>query len=79
MDPNEDEARVLKHIQDNGFNWYYAVSPVDMTQSLIEQFGVGIINAPSAPMVLICGDGTARKLRSGVKSPDELKQAVASC
>lgn len=76
-DPNEDNARVLKHINDNGFNWYYAVSPVEFTQSLIDQFGIDIVNAPSAPMVLICDGQKARQLGSGVKSVETLKLEVA--
>ncbi|MBI2043731.1 redoxin family protein [Candidatus Pacearchaeota archaeon] len=57
MDPNEDESKILKHIEENGFEWYYAVSPIEMTQLLIDEFGNSIINAPSAPMVLICENG----------------------
>ena len=79
-DPNEDEERVLKHTQDNGFNWRYVVAPTDFTRSLIDQFGVGIVNAPSAPMVLICNGENARQLGSGVKSVETLKlEAARGC
>ena len=77
-DPNEDESRVLEHIEKNGFNWYYAISPVELTKSLIDQFGVGIVNAPSVPMILICGD-KATMLDSGIKSVSELKKEVERC
>ena len=77
-DPNEDKSRVLKHIEKNGFNWYYAISPVELTKSLIDQFGVGIVNAPSVPMLLICGD-KATMLDSGIKSVSELKKEVERC
>ena len=76
-DPNEDESKVLEHIQKNNFNWYYAISPIDMTQSLISEFGNSIINAPSTPMVLICEDGSYRKLgSSGVRDTAELKEEI---
>ena len=75
-DPNEDEERVRQHIESNGFDWYYAIAPVEFTQSLIDQFGVSIVNAPSAPVVLICDDQKVRKLGSGVKSASQLKQEV---
>ncbi|PIN91323.1 hypothetical protein COU57_01085 [Candidatus Pacearchaeota archaeon CG10_big_fil_rev_8_21_14_0_10_32_14] len=76
-DPNEDETKILNHIQENGFNWYYAVSPIEMTQSLISEFGNGIISAPSAPMILICEDGSYRKLGgSGSRSVEELKEEL---
>jgi len=77
-DPNEDENRVKEHIERNGFNWYYAIAPAEMTKSLIDQFGIGIVNAPAVPMILICGDNV-KKLDSGIKSVSELKEEVANC
>tara|TARA_Y100000310_G_C20590460_1_gene767727 strand:+ start:707 stop:1249 length:543 start_codon:yes stop_codon:yes gene_type:complete len=74
-DPNEDEAKISAHIERNGFDWRYVVSPIEFTQSLIDQFDVGIVNAPSAPVVLIC-NGKALKLENGVKTASELKKHV---
>ena len=78
-DPNEDESRIKKHIDENGFDWYYAISPIEVTKSLIDDFGVEIVNAPFVPVILICEDGSARKLNRGVKNVDNLKTAIASC
>lgn len=78
-DPNEDEEKVREHTEKNGFNWIYVVSPIEVTRALIDEFGIGFVNAPSAPVVLICPDGTSRKLSSGVKSSDELKEEIESC
>jgi len=78
-DPNEDESRVRKHIEDKGFDWYYAVAPSAMTNSLIDEFGIAFVNAPTAPIILICPDGTATFLRRGVKSAEELKSLVEGC
>jgi len=78
-DPNEDEDRLLEHTTQNGFDWYYAVSPSDMTRALIDDFGVEIVNAPSVPVVLICEDGSARILDSGLKNVAELKAELATC
>ena len=77
-DPNEDEARILQHISSNNFEWYYAISPVELTRALIDEFGISIVNAPSAPVILICNN-EARKLDSGVKSVSELKKEIESC
>ena len=77
-DPNEDESKVLEHLQRNGFDWRYVISPVEFTRALIDEFGVGIVNAPSAPVILIC-NGEARKLDSGLKSANELKGEIESC
>ena len=77
-DPNEDESRVLDHIEKNGFDWYYSISPIEFTQTLIDEFGISIVNAPSAPVILICNN-EARKLDSGVKDVNELKKELESC
>jgi thiol-disulfide isomerase/thioredoxin len=75
-DPNEDQAKVREHIERHGFDWYYAVTPQDVTSSLIDQFGVSFVNVPLAPIVLLCPDGTAERLRNGVKSAEELQRTV---
>ncbi len=72
-DPNEDRQKVLEHITANNFDWYYAVAPKEVTQSLIDEFGFGVANAPSAPVVIIDENKNARLLKSGVKSSSELK------
>lgn len=71
-DPNEDAELVKDHAKKNGFDWYFAVAPIEMTESLIDEFGVGVVNAPSAPVILICNDQSTRLLDRGLKQSDEL-------
>ena len=79
-DPNEDRDKVAAHIARHGFDWRYAVAPAELILALKEAFGVGILNAPSAPMVLICGDQSVREmLKRGVKRPNFLQEQVAAC
>jgi thiol-disulfide isomerase/thioredoxin len=75
-DPNEDETQILNHLTKNGFTWTYAISPPEITRLLIAEFGQGVVFAPQAPTILICEDQSARLLKSGVKSVDELKQEI---
>jgi cytochrome oxidase Cu insertion factor (SCO1/SenC/PrrC family) len=75
-DPNEDAAKVKEHLEKNGLDWYFAVAPVELTRALIDEFGVNVVAAPRAPVVLICEDQSARFLRSGIKSGDELVEEV---
>jgi len=78
VDPNEDEERVKEHTQNNGFNWRYSVAPIEMTKSLIDDFGASIVSAPSSPMILICEDGSFRKLGGfGARSADKLQEEIA--
>lgn len=76
-DPNEDESNIQGHLDKHGYDWLYAVSPVEMTQFLKDEFGLTFINAPSAPVVLICEDGSTRFLKSGVKRAADLKNEVS--
>lgn len=76
-DPNEDEQTVLDHIINNGFEGRYVVSPKDFTQSLIDEFGVGIVNAPSIPMILVCEDQSTRLLDRGHKSIEILQEEIS--
>lgn len=72
LDPNEDAAIVREHIQTYGFDWYFAVSPIELTNTLVDEFGLLIASAPQAPVVLISKDGSSRLLKRGVKSADVL-------
>jgi cytochrome oxidase Cu insertion factor (SCO1/SenC/PrrC family) len=76
IDPYENEALVRKHQSDNQFYGLYAVAPPEMTKKLMNEFGVEIISPASAPMVLICSNGTVTRLDRGVKSAEVLEQAI---
>lgn len=78
-DPNEDEARVAQHVNRYSYTWSFVVFPAAATQLLINDFGSGVVNAPRAPIILICPDMTARLLESGVKSAEELKEEIDKC
>ena len=77
IDSGEGEDRVRKHIEENGFDWHYAVARADFGKSLTDDFGLSIVHPPSAPVVLICPDQTVYKLRAGVKSADDLRDSVS--
>jgi len=75
-DPNEDETKIKEHVETHGLDWYFAVSPLELTKALMDEFGLKIVSAPSAPVLLICEDQSTRFLRSGVKSADELSSEI---
>lgn len=49
-DPNEDEQKIIGHINRYGYNWRFAISPKELTKGLIDEFGISVVNAPSAPL-----------------------------
>jgi cytochrome oxidase Cu insertion factor (SCO1/SenC/PrrC family) len=75
-DPNEDEARVREHLEANNLDWWFAVAPIELTNALIDEFGFQVVNAPGAPVVLICADQSTRFLDRGVKSADKLLSEI---
>ena len=75
-DPNEDSSKVLNHVNQHGFDWKYAISPNSLTQSLVNEFGISVVNAPGAPVILICSDQSFRFLDRGVKKVKELQQEI---
>lgn len=82
VDQNENEEKVLNHKKQNGFDWIYAISPIELTNVLRQRFGNSIANPPSAPVILIC-DGEANRLEkedfgSPVKSADFLEEKIKS-
>lgn len=76
VDVNEDEEKVINHAKANGFDWRYAVSPRAATQSILDEFGVVVVNPPAAPVILVCEDQSARLLPTGVKDASELKEEI---
>ncbi|MFC2095345.1 TlpA family protein disulfide reductase [Candidatus Bipolaricaulota bacterium] len=75
-DPNEDIDKVLSHTQRHEFEWLFSVAPIEMTQALIDEFGLTVVNAPRAPVILIDADGNARLLPNGVKTAEELLEEI---
>ena len=78
-DPNEDAAKVRQHAEDNGFDWRFAVAPTEMTESLIDQFGATVTNAPSTPVIVACQDGDATFMSGSISPSEEILDAATEC
>lgn len=75
VDPNEGESKIRNHIQREGFDWRYAISPIQMTNTLREEYDNTIANPPSAPVILVCENET-RRLQNGVKPASKLEEEI---
>ena len=71
-DPSEDADRIREHLSIHNFSWHYAVAPIELSNMLVDEFGLEAVAAPAAPVILICPDQSARLLQTGVKSSDVL-------
>ncbi len=77
-DPNEDAEKVRRHANDNGFDWRFAVAPTEMTESLVEEFGTTVTNAPSTPIIVVCEGGTTEFMAGSINPVAEI-EAAAEC
>lgn len=79
IDPNEDAAKVKQHADRNGFDWRFAIASTDMTESLVDEFGPSVTNAPSTPIIVACDDGSTTFFSGSHQSAEDLHAAAAEC
>ena len=76
IDPNEDAELLKTFVTTNGFNWRYVISPADVSREIASLYGGQFLNPPSTPMLIIDRKGVAHPLPFGIKSADDLQQAL---
>lgn len=76
IDPNESADALKSYVDANGFHWYYAVPPVDVVREIASLYGDQFLNPPSTPMLIIDRAGMAHPLPFGIKSADDLMNAL---
>lgn len=76
IDANEDAETLKGYAAGNGFGWIYAVSPAEVSREISNLYGDQFLNPPSTPILIIDRHGEVHVLPFGIKSADELKEAV---
>jgi cytochrome oxidase Cu insertion factor (SCO1/SenC/PrrC family) len=76
IDPNENDAILMKHASGRGFDWMFAVAPADVAREIGKLYGDQFLNPPSAPMFIIDRQGKVHTLPFGVKSAQDLEAAI---
>jgi thiol-disulfide isomerase/thioredoxin len=76
IDPNENSDALKSYIDSNGFDWYYAIPSADVSREIAALYGDQFLNPPSTPMLIIDRKGVAHPLPFGLKSADDLMQAL---
>ena len=76
IDPNEDAATLKTYVERNGFSWMFAVAPAEVSREIGNLYGSQYLNPPSAPILLVDRDGNTHLLDYGLKSAQELKEAI---
>ena len=76
IDPNENAEALKGYVESKGFDWLYAVPSANVSREIAALYGDQFLNPPSTPIVVIGRHGEAHPLPYGIKSADDLMQAI---
>jgi len=76
IDPNENADALKTYVNSNGFDWHYAVPSADVSREIASLYGDQFLNPPSTPMLIVDRHGVVHPLPFGIKSADDLMQAL---
>jgi len=76
VDPNEDADKLASFTMSNGFDWKYVIAPAEVSRDISSLYGGQFLSPPSTPMLIIDRHGEAHLLPFGVKSAEELLEAL---
>lgn len=76
IDPNETQESLQSYASTNGFSGFYAVAPSELAREISNLYGAQFLNPPSTPVLIIDRKGEVHLLPFGIKSAEELKEAV---
>jgi len=77
VDTHEDAPTLKKYMDDFGFDWFFAVTPLQVARALGNLYSAEYLNPPLDPMLVIDRAGNVHQLPYGPKSADALKSTVA--
>ena len=77
VDTHEDQASLKKYAAEFGFDWRFAIAPLDVARALGNLYNAEYLNPPLDPMLLIDRSGNVHQLPYGDKNADALKTVVA--
>lgn len=76
VDVNEDEAALKEYASSYGFEWYFAVAPLEVARALGNLYTAQYLNPPLAPMLIIDRNGNVHHLEYGIKDAETLQKIV---
>jgi thiol-disulfide isomerase/thioredoxin len=72
LETNLPPEQLASYAQSNGFDWTYAVMPVELLGALTDEFGRSITSAPSTPHFIIRPDGSFSELATGIHEAEAI-------
>lgn len=76
VDTKEDAGALKSYMDKNGFDWHFTIASPETAREIGELYGAQFLNPPSAPMLVIDRQGGVHPLPFGVKSAENLQEAL---
>jgi peroxiredoxin len=76
VDINEDSAALKEYAYGYGFEWHFAVAPLEVARALGNLYTAQYLNPPLSPMLIIDRDGNVHHLEYGMKDAETLQKIV---
>jgi thiol-disulfide isomerase/thioredoxin len=76
VDLNEDAATLREFTAEYGFDWHFAVAPLEVDRALGNLYSAQYMNPPVSPMLIIDRQGNVHPLAFGLKDTETLQKAV---
>lgn len=76
VDINEDSASLKEYAYGYGFDWHFAVAPLEVARALGNLYSAQYLNPPLSPMLIIDREGNVHHLEYGLKDAEILQKSV---
>jgi cytochrome oxidase Cu insertion factor (SCO1/SenC/PrrC family) len=76
VDTNEDQASLKEYASGFGFDWHFAIAPLEVARALGNLYSAQYLNPPLSPMLIIDREGNVHELEYGKKDAETLQKLV---
>lgn len=76
VDLNENDDDLKEYITEYGFDWHFAVAPLEIDRALGNLYSAQYLNPPLSPMLIIDRQGNVHTLPFRLKDTEMLLEAV---
>ncbi|MCJ7534095.1 MAG: redoxin family protein [Anaerolineales bacterium] len=76
VDVNEEAASLKEYSEGYGFEWHFAIAPLEVARALGNLYSAQYLNPPLSPMLIIDRNGEVHQLEYGKKTAQTLVESV---
>ncbi len=76
VDLNEDQNLLSEYVDEFGFDWRFAVAPLEVARALGNLYSAEYLNPPLSPMLIVDRSGQVHTVDYGLKNAETLQALV---